>query len=283
MLSMRIPQRVRPASVASSTSFVYAVIAAAMCVAMTPGAWAKEAKEAKEERVDESLGFPIKLVAASVRSDARPESSEGSEASDGSDWSTGESSAGGAEASNGAVDDVAKKVDDGAKKIDVSKLPESEIPVLTEDKGGKKSAGVDLHRISITLAVLAVALGAVCFGLKRWADKSKAGRNRNTRIKVLTQHHLGPKKSLVIIQVAGESLLIGVTDHNISMLRTLSLLDEEIPEQTPADFKSAMAAGFDGGKFNGEKADPEEDFTMRGLSEIRDVVTSRLKNMRSLE
>lgn len=176
---------------------------------------------------------------------------------------------------------------------EINKLPESEIPVLANVKAEKKEAGGNFHRILMTLGVLVITLGAVSFGLKRWASKSKS-QTQTTKIKVLTQHHLGPKKSLAIIQVAGESLLIGVTDHNISMLKTLALLDEEIPEDVPNRFDRTLD-GFDdeepmqetrGRSRRGENddimTDSDEDFTMRGLSEIRDVVSKRLKNMRNL-
>lgn len=176
------------------------------------------------------------------------------------------------------------------KKPDTNKLPENQIPVLTKAEGEKKEAGSSLPRLLITLGVLAVVLGATSFGVKRWASKSQ-GKNQNTRIKVLTQHHLGPKKSLAIIQVAGESILIGMTDQNISMLKTLSLLDDEIPEATPSNFDHALA-DFDeddeddisprGKKGRGRKKE-SEDFAMRGLAEIRDVVSSRLKNFKNLE
>lgn len=150
-------------------------------------------------------------------------------------------------------------------KSELVKLPENEIPVLRNEKEAKKAESNGLGRIFTTLAVLTVVLGAAVFGLKRWAAK-KGVNQKNTQIKVLTQHALGPKKSLAIIQVAGESILIGVTDHNISMLRTLSLLDDEIPENVPNNFDGVLNAG---------NSDEEEGFTMQGLGEIRDRVSRR--------
>jgi flagellar protein FliO/FliZ len=184
----------------------------------------------------------------------------------------------------------------GEKKIDTSKMPENEIPVLTSTKSAKKAEGGMMERVMITLGVLAVALGAAVFGLKRWATKSGA-KNQNTKIKVLTQHMMGPKKSLAIVQVAGETILIGVTDHNISMLKTLSLLDEEIPEEVPRNFGTRLA-DFDEDEMlppsvlkakkeprsrrMDDDSDAQEDFAMRGIAEIRDVVSTRLRGLKNL-
>ena len=93
------------------------------------------------------------------------------------------------------------------------------------------------------------------------------------KFKVLTQHYLGPKKSLAIIRVAGESILIGVTDQNISLIKSLSLLDDDIPEETPAAFQVAEKSE------DVEEAPTEEneEFHMAGINKI---VQGRLKGMR---
>jgi flagellar protein FliO/FliZ len=173
---------------------------------------------------------------------------------------------------------------DSLAKKDMAKLPETEIPVMSEAKDKKEASSSGMARVLITLGVLAVALGAITFGLKRWAARRNP-KSQNAKIQILTQHALGPKKSLMIVQVAGESLLIGVTDHNISMLKTLSLIDDEIPENMPRNFNSALdeyaeddAPDTRSGK---KQSRDRDDFTMRGLSEIRDTVSSRIKNMKN--
>lgn len=177
-------------------------------------------------------------------------------------------------------------------KVDVNKASENEIPVLATAKIEKKSGSDSIKRLLLSFAVIVLVLAAVTFALKKWAKKTK-GANQNTKIKILTQHHLGPKRSLVIVQVAGESLLLGVTDQSISMLKTLSLLDEEISEAVPKSFNAALENYAEEDEYaettpraqiqsRGHKKDNIDDFAMRGLSEIRDVVSTRLKNMRQL-
>jgi flagellar biosynthetic protein FliO len=160
----------------------------------------------------------------------------------------------------------------GSKKIDSNKLPENEIPVLSAAKAEKKSESNPFFKIIMTLAVVATALGAAAFGVKKLAGRT-GKKGLSTRINVLTTHHLGPKKNLMIVQVAGETLLIGVTDHNISMLKTLALIDDEIPASVPQRFDHSME------DFIG---DEDEPIAMRGLDQIRDTVSTRLKNMRNI-
>lgn len=150
--------------------------------------------------------------------------------------------------------------------------PESEIPVLASGVGERKQASSGIERLVITLFVLCVVLAAAIFGLKKWSVRRKAGANSPTKIQVLTQHYLGPKKSLAIIQVAGEAVLIGITDHNISMLKTLSLIDDEVPGVVPKNFSDQLDD-------EGFEAEPEdeiaENFAMKGLGEVRDIVSTR--------
>lgn len=165
-----------------------------------------------------------------------------------------------------------------AVKAAQAKLPEDQIPVFQKKTDVKQASGGGFFRVFMTLGVLAVACGSAAYGLNRWSKKATNKNIKNTRIKVLTSHHLGPKKNLTIIQVAGETILLGVTDNNITMLKTLSLLDDEIPESVPQRFDHSMD------DFMTDQDDEQEDepIAMRGLSEIRDTVSSRLKNMRNL-
>lgn len=178
---------------------------------------------------------------------------------------------------------------DGLKAAEIAKLPENQIPVLTGNKEAKKASTGGFTRILLTIGILLAAMAAAVFGLKRFAAKKVKGP-QGTKIKVLTQHSLGPKKSLAIIQVAGESILIGVTDQNISMLKTLALIDDEFPDDIPRRFENALNDVSEDEEpattpsryreTRGSASEPD-DFAMRGLSEIRDKVSGRLKNMKN--
>lgn len=168
--------------------------------------------------------------------------------------------------------------------------PESEIPVFATVTPEKKTAGVGIERLVTTLFIVCVVLGAALFGMKRWSINRKDKTSSPTKIHILTQHHLGPKKSLAIVQVAGEAILIGITDQNISMLRTLSLIDDEVPGLVPKNFSDELDSNDHAGRAAQEGYDPEpdnqvENFAMKGLGEVRDLVNTKFSfssNSRSL-
>ncbi len=165
-------------------------------------------------------------------------------------------------------------------------LKESEVPVQFDSVKEKSNEKGSLGRVLISLGVVFSLLGAAIYGLKKWSKKREI-LTGGMKIRVMTQHHLGPKKSIAIIQVAGESILVGITDHNISMLKTLALIDDEIPADQPNKFDDALynfeeEAGEIGKHFSQPK-DEVDDFALRGISEIRDVVSKRLKGMRQIE
>lgn len=164
-------------------------------------------------------------------------------------------------------------------KVDTTNLAESEIPVLqaTEAKEAKKS-GSFLFRLMSSFVILGLFAMGMFLLRKKWSKTQL--KNPHTHIKVLTQHYLGPKKSLAIISVAGESILIGVTENNINLIKQLSLLDEEIPQTVSTHFDSSMDEANHQLEVNEHIAPTEQDtFSISG---IKDIVKTRLKTMREL-
>lgn len=160
------------------------------------------------------------------------------------------------------------------------KRPESEIPVFTDKAEAKKAGGSSLERLVITLFIVCAILGAALFGLKRWAARRGKNISSPTKIQILTQHHLGPKKSLAIIQVAGEAILIGITDQNISMLKTLALIDDEVPGHVPRNFADELDNDETAAEARQQLAEEgfegeTENFAMKGLNDVRDMVSTR--------
>lgn len=163
-------------------------------------------------------------------------------------------------------------------------VQESQIPVVLE--GAKKSVVNEnpFLKIMITFGILGVLGCAAYFLIKKYLRPGNSPSQAN-QVKILSQHYLGPKKSLAIIRVAGESILIGITDHNISLIKGLSLLDEEIPDGTPKTFKSIFNAGArTETTANPSPAAKDEDgLDEFSISGIKDFVATKLKTMRTLE
>lgn len=164
---------------------------------------------------------------------------------------------------------------------------------MTEAKVSKseKEESSTYWRMAMSLVVVLVFAGALVIGAKYWT-RNRVGAQDQTKIRVLTQHHMGPKKSLAIIQVAGESILIGVTDHNINLIKTLALLDEEIPTDTPNSFAKEMTrAGIGEDQIvdkvttqivaSNKQLPPSEDDEF-SFGRIQSQIADRLKEMRSL-
>lgn len=169
-----------------------------------------------------------------------------------------------------AASEAAKQAE--KKALDAKK--ESEIPILTAkptDSIVKKASSTS--RVIMSLGLVLGLLFGFSFFLKKFMRKTPL--KKNSQVKILTQHYLGPKKSLAIIRVAGESMLIGITDQNINLIKTLALLDEEIPQDTPRDFSKTLDKSM--GDLSGE--DEAEEFS---FSKIKDFVSGRLKNMKEI-
>jgi flagellar protein FliO/FliZ len=143
----------------------------------------------------------------------------------------------------------------------VFKNPTPEVKAKTTTTAGL------VGRMLLSLSIVAGVFGAGLYGLRKWPGTKKL-TSRSKMIEVLAQHSLGPKKSVAVIRVAGEAVLVGVTDNHVSILKSLALLDDD-------KFQSALQNTV----AKSVQSEAGEDFSMRGLKEI---VHDRLKNMKSL-
>jgi flagellar protein FliO/FliZ len=163
---------------------------------------------------------------------------------------------------------------------------EDEIPVNFAKLKKAEAAESSNGRLFLTFGLMAIILGVGYYLAKKYG---RPANTQQTKIKILTQHYLGPKRSLAIVRVAGESILIGITEQNINMIKSLSLLDDEIPEAvTTSSFQETFAEKKEmttdnssvGFTLNKEttKDTGNEEFSIR---HIKDVVSLKLKGMRS--
>ncbi len=146
---------------------------------------------------------------------------------------------------------------------------EESIPV---NIGAVKKASTpesSMGRLVWVMGVMILVAGGAYFFARKYG---RPGQSQQTQIKILTQYYVGPKKSLAIVRVAGESMLVGITDHSINLIKSLSLLDEEVPEATPAQFEKVMQDQDKVQQLSGE------EFSIR---HIKDVVSLKLKGMRN--
>ena len=155
-------------------------------------------------------------------------------------------------------------------KAAIQDQDEGSIPLRLNTEKSARSDADHLRKLILSLAILFVGVGLTVFYLKRGLrNRPPTGSDRSIRI--LASHYLGPKRSLALVSVAGETMLIGITDQNINLIKNLALLEEEVPAQVPKDFKTSLASVQD--------PEMEEEFAMAGL---REVVAKKLKQMRPI-
>ncbi len=75
-----------------------------------------------------------------------------------------------------------------------------------------------------TFSMLFIVLALLVFALYLIKKFSRARRSQGRKedIRILCVHHLSPKEKLVLLDVLGDTLLIGVTPSHISKISTLN-------------------------------------------------------------
>lgn len=157
--------------------------------------------------------------------------------------------------------------------VSTAPMAESDIPLKISDTNKNETQSASGQKAIMTIGILLALVGAGYYAVRRFSHTSKPGKS-NMQIKVLSQHYLGPKKSLAIIRVAGESILIGVTDQNISMIKSLALLDEELPQVLPKNFDESMTESLTDQNLDAD------DFSFEG---IKTTVSEKIKSMRNIQ
>jgi flagellar protein FliO/FliZ len=122
-------------------------------------------------------------------------------------------------------------------------VAESEIPLVTEVKKAEKSESNLVWRMIASLGIVLVVAGCAAYAGKKYRRLKDKGGQR-ARIEIMHQLHLGPKKSVGLIRVAGEAILIGITDHNINMLKSVALIDDELENIAGKNFNNFLEEDF---------------------------------------
>jgi flagellar protein FliO/FliZ len=83
--------------------------------------------------------------------------------------------------------------------------------------GKHVAANMDVASIIISLLLVLLLIIGCAFVLRKFQPNA----SNLSGMKVISSLHLGPKERLVVVQVNKEQLLLGVTGHNISVLKVL--------------------------------------------------------------
>jgi len=124
-----------------------------------------------------------------------------------------------------------------------AQISESEIPVVLGKSKNATSETPLAWRLIVSLAIIAIVGGGALFFARRNRHKKDLG-GKSARIEMLHQMHLGPKKSLALIRVAGEVALVGITDHNINMIKPVMLIDDGVEAAVNGTFNNFLEDDF---------------------------------------
>ena len=91
---------------------------------------------------------------------------------------------------------------------------------------------------TFSMLFVVLALLILAFYLIKRISENRGGKGNRDYIKVLSVHHLSPKEKLMVVNVLGETLLIGVTPSRISKI---TRIDKALPD---ADESLGQPFGF---------------------------------------
>lgn len=89
---------------------------------------------------------------------------------------------------------------------------------------------------AIVLTFSIIVLVGIAYTARRWIGGKASGQG--TGFRILARQSLGSKASLVIVEVGDKRYLLGVTEHSVTMLGTISLPSQNTTPMPPPAPKS---------------------------------------------
>jgi len=87
----------------------------------------------------------------------------------------------------------------------------------TPEVGKHVAANLDVASVILSLLLVLVLIIAVAFVLKRFNPQGTI----ISGMKIISTLHVGTKEKLVVVDVDGKQLLLGVTAHQVSLIQIL--------------------------------------------------------------
>lgn len=153
---------------------------------------------------------------------------------------------------------------------------EKEIPLAAKTAKAEVSSASGMGRMAAGLMAVVLLVGSLFFMNKKLKEKKSGMAFNHDSIKVVSQKYLGPKRQLTLVRVSGEYLLLGVTDHNISLIKQLAVIDDEIPDLEPQDFKTTVKRiDVRSNDLETQAHDVEDSFSVSSLSDVKKIFKKR--------
>jgi len=94
------------------------------------------------------------------------------------------------------------------------------LPVAVSASEGTEQASRSVLDSAFTAAIMLVGVLAVAWLLRRTSRMRLAQSDGNAHIRVLSQKSLGMREKLVLVDVDGARILLGITQNNIQCLHS---------------------------------------------------------------
>ncbi len=121
------------------------------------------------------------------------------------------------------------------------------VPAVALAADGQGSPSLFMLTLQM-VAALAVVLGLIYlfyYLSNRWLKLGVPTGGSERHIRLVETRHLAPKKSLVLVEVGGEFLLLGSSNDNLTFIKQIDIL-EEIEVLDDSEKQSTMGALFQG-------------------------------------
>jgi flagellar protein FliO/FliZ len=153
---------------------------------------------------------------------------------------------------------------------------EKEIPLAPKNAKVEASSASSMGRLAAGFLALVTLVGSLFFVNKKLKEKKSGAAFNHDSIKVVSQKYLGPKRQLTLVRVSGEYLLLGVTDHNISLIKQLAVIDDEIPDLEPQNFKATVKkVDRRALELEAQTDEIEDSFSVSSLSDVKKIFQKR--------
>ena len=173
------------------------------------------------------------------------------------------------------VGSEAQKKDEDTKDL----LAEADILLDQSSKKDKSPSSIShMNKMIFSVLIILCMGGVSLLAVRKWG-KSKGYSAITRNITILAQKPVGPKKNLMLIRIAGETILLGVTDYNINPIKTLSLMDDELPDYTEPHFSHQLKEKIDETNEYPTQLEKEREkeaidgFTISQIDDVRQAVS----------
>jgi flagellar protein FliO/FliZ len=80
-------------------------------------------------------------------------------------------------------------------------------------------------KMLFALAIVVGLLVGAAYFFKRFFPQTAVGTNDNSLINIMATRYLGPKSSIILVEVLGKVIVVGVSSNQMSHLATISEAD----------------------------------------------------------